>query len=186
MKSRLAPFIAIAILGFPVAQAETEGFPRSCETRICSWRRPVVEPPPGWFRDEGASRHYKLNAFAPNGSSFADAPAVMYALAVEKSSLPEKSLAAFLGRGHPSASGNGGTEVTPKPPLKTGDGQAFAAFRYAPRPGSKEQHETVAYGEEGDYFLVFVVSARTAKDHDAAYPSLVELLRGYTEVRKQR
>jgi hypothetical protein len=186
MRTLLASSVTVAILAFPLAQAETEEFTETCDTRICSWRRPIVDPPPGWSRDNGASRHYKMNAFAPNGSSFADAPAVMYALAVDKSSFPEKSLPAFLGRGHPSASGSGGIEVAPTPRLTTGDGKSFEALRYAPPPGSEGQHETVAYGEEGDYFVVFVISARTAKAHDAAYASFVELLRGYTKVPKRR
>src|SRR6478672_3064642 len=66
-----------------------------CGESSCLWQEPVVSAPQGWALKTFASSHYHAKAFAPAGSNFENAPAVMYAKAVSKQGGPA-TLAGFM------------------------------------------------------------------------------------------
>ena len=146
---------------------------------VCIWHRPVVAAPPGWQRAENASTHYQANAFAPVGTDFTKAAAVMYAKAV--AAPPQaKTLADFMAddladfrRQYPDLRVQGGLAT------RDGDGRGLATVRLSPAPGGKTQWETIAYGQESGDFLVFALSARDKAAHDAALPAFQRMVAGY-------
>lgn len=146
---------------------------------VCIWHRPVVTAPPGWQRSEGASTHYQANAFAPNGTVFTQAPAVMYAKAVAAPP-GARTLADFMSddlgdfrRQYPDLRVQQGLST------RDGDGHGLATVRLSPAPGGKAQWETIAYGQEGGDYLVFALSARDQAAHDAALPAFARMVAGY-------
>src|SRR5579884_895732 len=56
----------------------------ACRGQVCFIWWPKIDAPAGYHHDEPASRRFRFNAFAPDGSSFADAETVMYARACYK------------------------------------------------------------------------------------------------------
>ena len=169
----------------PLAQAETEGFAYQCEGKTCFWRRPIVNPPSGWIRDEESGHHFKFNAFVRKGEVFVDSNAVMYALAIYKKNA-SPTLAEHMNvnrqahlKEHRDAKVADGT------PVQNADGKRLVTLRYT--PGSPEgDWQTVAYDEEGDYYLVFVLTARNKQAHDRTLPALTQLVRGYSKEPKKR
>src|SRR4029450_9721818 len=71
-----------------------------------------------------------------------------------------KSLRQFIAEDRQTtAASTPGTVVAAAGTLSTADGQQLPAFTFFPK--SAGNWELVAYGEEGDYFLIFTLSARS-------------------------
>lgn len=138
---------------------------------------PVLD---GWRQDMGNSFQYNSNALAPVGSDFGNADAVMTATAVYKPRVPrETTLELFIASDrerfaampeHPA--------IAEAEPLTTADGLKLRSFTFF--PGKVEGNwERVCYGEEGDFYLVFTLSARSRAGYDKALPDFEKLVRGY-------
>ena len=145
------------------AQAEILKFMIPSEKGLSAKWWPKVPALPGWHQDMGASEHFSLNALAPDGSTFARAEAVMLAKANYKPRQPKittlaqlveddrKSTLAVL----PDA------RITSLPDMKDADGKRLVVRAFAPGKDGKGNWEAVAYGEEGDFFVIFTLSARS-------------------------
>jgi hypothetical protein len=172
---------AIVIAGSSSAFADVEKVATICEKAICPHWWPKVSVPAGWQHDRDYSLHFNFNALAPQGKSFADADTVMYANAVYKPRVPEsKTLQEFIATDHANfrretrdlsivSSGN----------VTTADGKS--ALTWLLEPKTTGQWERVAYVEEGDYYMVFVISSRTQAGRNAGMPSFESLLNQYKE-----
>ena len=182
----LTPIILLLLSGiFPAAHAETEGFAYACGSSTCFWRRPIVDPPPGWVRDDEAGAHFKFNAFAKKGEDFVDAGAVLYANAIYRKNA-EPTLAAQIAadkkrilKSDPRA------KISEAPSRQNADGKRLATFMFVPQKDA-DGWETVAYDEEGDHYLRFVLSARNKRAHDEALPAFTAFVRGYSKAPAKR
>src|SRR6478672_600959 len=180
MKWRIqAVWMALARAVVLPAQAGLEPILGTCNGASCLWHEPAVRAPQDWEFKEQASTRYHARAFAPVGTNFANATAVMYAKAVPKEGEPP-SLAAFMAQDIA-----GFRAKDPKLQVKTGvafadgDGRTLQAVQLVPGSGSGVQWETVAYSEEGKFYLVFALSASGMLEHDAAVPAFREMLATY-------
>ncbi len=168
----------------PAAHAETEGFTYTCDNSTCFWRRPIVDPPPGWVRDEQSGAHFKFNAFVRKGETFTDSEVVMYALAVSR-----KDAAPTLAE-HINQNRDRHLKANPRSPVgkptltRNGDGKQLTTLTLTPGKPTGDW-ETVAFDEEGDYYLVFALSARTKAAHDKARNDFAAFVRGYRKVAKK-
>ena len=169
------------LVGAAGVQAATQPVAGPCNDKggMCIWREPLVSAPKGWERKQNASDRYRAVVFAPAGSNFGNAGAVIYAKAIPRQG-NAPTLAAFMTqdlatfRAQYSKLG-----VQTGLALTDGDGQRLSAVRLSPMAASKAQWETTAYAQEGEYYLVFVLSARTKAAHDAAAPAFQQMLAGY-------
>lgn len=154
--------LALAISVASPAHSEMEKIATVCKTGICTYWWPKLTPPDGWQHDRNHSHHYNFNAMAPTGKSFGDAETVMYANAVYKPRIPEaKTLSEFIINDHASfRRETPDLTLRPSGKLKTKDGKEVVTWLLEPK--SSGQWERVAYFEESDYYMVFVVSSRTA------------------------
>lgn len=166
------------------AHAETEGFADACPSGMCFWRRPVVDPPPGWVRDEAAGQEFRFNAFARTGEAFTKADAVLYANAQYRKNAPP-TLAGQIAldrarilKGDPRA------KIAETKAVQNADGKTLATYAFVPS-GRDDSWETVAYDEEGDYYLRFALSAQTREAHDKALPDFIAFVRGYSRTPKK-
>ena len=160
MKVTVKIFCFILLLSV-AARAEIEKNAAPCETGFCLYWWPKLPQLKGWHQDKEQSYQNGVNALSPDGSSFADAETVIYANAIYKPRTPKtKSLDMFITddkkRFFDSDPGVAITEVTE---LLTGDAKKFRSFTFSPK--SKGNWEQVSYGEEGDYYLTFVLSSRS-------------------------
>ena len=61
--------------------------------------------------------------------------------------------------------------------LRTADGKAWRSFAFV--PGNQGNWERVAYGEEGDYYLVFTLSARDKASYERLAPLFASWIERY-------
>lgn len=158
------------------AYADVEKIATVCENSICPHWWPKVSIPAGWHHDRDNSVHYNFNALTPDGQSFSAAETVMYANAVFKPRVPEsKTLKDFIINDQASIRQESpDLSVIPAGTLITANGKSAMSWVF--QPTTTGQWERAAYLEEGEYYMVFVISSRTQaglNENMAAYESLV-------------
>ncbi|HUQ10583.1 MAG TPA: hypothetical protein VM146_09735 [Steroidobacteraceae bacterium] len=168
-----------AALGTPAALAEIEKNAEPCETGICLHWWPKLPELHGWHGDRGSSLRYGANALAPNGFTFSNAETVIYARALFKPRMPKAtSLETLITDDKQELlSGNVGVRISETKALVTGDGQNLRSFMFSPEAGGN--WERVSYGEEGEFYLLFTISSRTASGYKKAEPAYEELIHRY-------
>jgi hypothetical protein len=173
--------IALTYLPCTSAIADVEKLAIPCEQKICfHWwpRLPAIE---GWEQDRGNSIHYSFNALAPTGKSFGNAETVMYAKAIFRPRVPDdKTLEQFIsGDKKKFISSTKDIKIQEAQSLKTANGKSTKSFLFS--PVSSGQWERVSYFEEGEYYMVFVISSRTETALQAAMSAYESLVTKYSE-----
>jgi hypothetical protein len=173
----MAPSRPISAEIFKLAIPSDQGF------KLYWW--PQLQVPDGWVHDEGSSRSTSSNILVPKGQSFAQAPAVMYGKALYKPRIPEtRSLDQLISDDKRKFQNDlPGIVILPVPALKNGDGRSLRCFSYSPSPKQtgEASWEWTAYSEEGDFYLIFVVSAKSEAALNTAVPSFRRLIATYKE-----
>ena len=173
--------VAVILTTCTAASADMERIATPCKTGICFHWWPKVAIPPGWQHDRDHSLHYNFNALAPEGKSFADAETVMYVNAVYRPRVPEaKTLDEFIRNDHTNFVNEApDLKIVPAGTLKTANDRIVYSWTLS--PASKGQWERVAYLEQGEYYIVFVISSRNQAGLRAAGPSFEQLVAAYRE-----
>lgn len=175
------PHILVGILlcCSTIAQAEIEkiAIPSPNGFRFLWWLK--LPPIQHWHQDKEQSYANAINALAPEGTSFRNAEAVIYARAIYKPSKPElRPLNALIERDK----GQFRQEfpdliIEETTQIATGDGQLLRSIKFSPtKSGNWEQ---VSYGEEEDYYLIFTLSSRSSAGFEAALVDYKLLLAMY-------
>lgn len=179
---RAALFALLMLLSVTdAAFADIEKLATSCERGLCFHWWPKLPEIDGWHHDREQSFNYGINALAPDGFSFANADTVMYAKAIYKPRKPEvTSLEDLIEHDLRDFAANAtGVEITEAPALRTADGQSLRSLTFF--PAKKGNWERVAYGEEGDFYLVFTISSRSLDGYLASAKAYEEMIRRYRE-----
>lgn len=142
---------------------------------------PILPNIDGWYQDEGSSYQYSANTQAPDGKNFSNAESVIYAKALYKPRMPDtKSLEQFIKEDIEEFNKSQGKMTIEKSePIKTKDNNTLETYKFS--PVNEGNWERVAYGEEGDYYLVFTLSSRTEKGYRDTLPTFKEFIRNYKE-----
>ena len=142
------------------------------------WAR--VIPPAGWQQDEGASLHYDVRAIVPTGGKFDGAPTVMYTKTVLKQIDPKiKTLDAFIQKDQMALrAGATSLAIEKAPALPAAKGAPLPSFLLHPITG-EGPWERVAYAEEGNFWLIFTLSAHEKKEYESALPAFEALVKSY-------
>jgi hypothetical protein len=159
------------------AEIEKLAVPSDDGFRFYWW--PKLPAVAGWLHDEATSLKLTANVLVPDGSSFGDAPAVMYAKALYKPRSPEiHSLQELIDSDRDAFEHDmPGLKIERLPDLTTGDRRHLIQLAFAPK--GEGSWERVAYGEEDDYYLIFAISAQHDADLKAALPAFETLVAGY-------
>jgi hypothetical protein len=177
----LVTLVAVTGLLSAPAHAEIEKNARRCDHTLCFYWWPKLPRLKGWHQDRPSSFHDAINALAPDGQTFANAEAVIYARAIFKPRAPDvKSLDQliendkrdFLARS-PDIS------IEAAGDLVTGDGQSLRSLGFI--PGGSGNWERVSYGEEGNYYLLFTLSSRSERAYKDAMRAYETLIATYKE-----
>ena len=127
---------------------------------------------------------YKANAQAPNEYTFSNAEAVIYAKAVYKPEIPEtKNLAQFIEDDKASfLSNDPGLVVIDAGTMHDKKGRHYKTLEF--KPSADGNWEQSAYSEEVDgdkneYYLVFVLSARSESGYKATLGVFREFITSY-------
>jgi len=178
LKNSLIFSIALTPL---LVHADMEKIANVCDQKICFYWWPKLPVIDGWHHDHENSLHYNFNALAPNGKSFSDAETVIYANAIYRPRVPDdKTLASFIeGDLQKFRNDDPGLKVVEDSQVKTGDGKIVRMFRFV--PSKQGQWERVAYFEEGDYYVDFVVSSRSESGLSKSARAYEQLISKYRE-----
>jgi hypothetical protein len=162
------------------ARAEIEKFavPTQTGTRAVWW--PKLTPVEGWHHERNASLGNAINLLVPDGATFANAETVVYGRALYKPRDPATTSVqvlidraqADLRRATPDIG------IAEAAPAVIADGTALRTFTFTPK--SSGNWERVAYGEDGDYYLLFVVSSRTRQGFEGAKVAFESIVKSYT------
>jgi hypothetical protein len=180
MRHLLATLVcSVAISSAAVAEVEKIAIPGARGMTLHWW--PKVAPVAGWHHDREHSLHYGVNAWAPDGFTFADAETVMYARAIYKPRDPAvKSLADLIARDKKDFLEKSPTLVIAEAgPLTTADGKRLTSLTFFPKDSGN--WERVTYGEEGEFFLLFTVSSRSLAGYKAAMNAYEHMVKRYKE-----
>lgn len=161
------------------AQAALEKREVDCGLQMCPYWVPVVTAPAGWHFDKDGGTDYGFNALAPDGATFDDAEVVMYASADPKSQLVEfGSLEQLIAHDTREADTNyPQISVTRATPIATADGKALTSVQLVPHGAGN--WERISYLENDDYYLRFVLSARSEAALHAAMDAYEAMVKSY-------
>tara|TARA_B100001250_G_scaffold386182_1_gene382480 strand:- start:737 stop:1285 length:549 start_codon:yes stop_codon:yes gene_type:complete len=176
-------FLLLAFLfQFPShVSADTERIATPCDRGVCFHWWPKVQVPSGWSHDRDNSLYFNFNALAREGEAFTNAETVMYANAIYRPRVPTaKTLDELIAQDQKRfRSEIPDIEIVSDGLLKTLDGKTARTWRLAPK--SKGQWERVAYFEEGEYYMVFVISSRAKSGLEKNMSSFEALVANYKE-----
>lgn len=146
-------------------------------TKHYEW--PILPQLPGWVHDEAASRRYDSNFLVPRRQTFTTAPAVIYARALYKPKMADiGSVEQLMAADQRQAAHDApGVHISEQAALQDRDGTGFRCVSFA--PPAEGSWEVVAYGEEGDYYLIFTVSASSPVALEKALPDFKQLISRY-------
>ena len=172
--------LILLVLCAPVS-AEIEKIALPCNTGMCLYWWPKLPKIVGWHHERESSYSISANALAPDGNTFKNADTVIYAKAFYKPRLPQtKSLAQFIADDKQQFLGNSPDIVISEvDELSSSDGNKFQSFTYFPALAGN--WERVAYGEEGEFYLVFTISSRTKAGFEKAITAYKSLVASYSE-----
>jgi hypothetical protein len=177
---RRSIFLACLILFLSApATAEIEKIAAPSEKGFNLYWWPKLPPVAGWHHDHEHSLFYHANAFAPDGFTFKNAGAVIYASAIYKPREPEvKSIDALIANDKVDFEKNvSGVVIQEVVPISTVNGQKLRSFTFF--PSLEGNWERVSYEEEGDFYLIFTISARSRSAYDAAVSAYEEFVSRY-------
>ena len=170
---------AVAFFLSGPAGAEIERFAQPSDHGLRLYWWPKVAPPEGCHHDDEESVHYAFNAFAPDRQTFVNADTVFYAKAAYKPRMPEvKSLGQFMINDRGDFLQNAPSVNTEEAAqLRTEAGLVFQSVTFFPQ--KEGNWERVSYADEGDFYLTFVISARSRKAYEAWEKTYVAWVRSY-------
>jgi len=139
---------------------------------------PVLPDVAGWHHDRDHSVHYGANAQAPDGYTFANSETVIYATAVFKPRIPDiGSLKSFIENDQTKFKNAVIVVVKETNTMLTSDGVELKSYTFF--PADKGNWEQVAYGEEGDYYLVFTISSRSKNGFEKSWSAYEQFVKNY-------
>jgi hypothetical protein len=154
------------------------------KSSICFYWWPELPALPGWHADDKANFSMGgngINVLIPDGATFENTEAVIYGNAVFKGSLNPrpKTLADFIaGDAEQSrADSHGEVVIAQATALDGAKGTKWRSVTYF-QPNVKVW-ERVAFGEEGDYYIVLTLRSRTLENYKAAQADYEKLVRSY-------
>jgi hypothetical protein len=145
---------------------------------IRTYQRPKLLPPSGWVENDAAGQEIRGVFFVMAGKNPSNSEVTIYALAVQKEN-PSQVISSFVEDDITNFKNNSDKgSVSKIDSLRTASGKLPSySFMY-----KNEGHwyiQTVAYGEEGKYFLSFVLTAKSKPAHDRTFPVFKQLLSTY-------
>lgn len=175
MLTRILP----ALLLLPAfAQADILRLAIQQGNRVEVYTWPLLPRVDGWHHDRDNSLHFRSNVQAPDGVDFVDAETVIYAKAIFKPSVPYLlDVDDLISNDRAQYSTGGEVRIAEAPPLATANGSRLRSLTFTPL--GEGLWEQVAYGEEGDFFLLFTISSRSKAGFDESRGAFESFVTNY-------
>ena len=146
------------------------------KVEVYTW--PVLPKVDGWHHDRKHSLHFRSNAQAPDGYDFMDAETVIYAKAIFKPSVPYLfDVDDLISNDRAQYTTGANVRIAEAAPFATANGTELRSLTFTPvGDGLWEQ---VAYGEEGEFFLLFTISSRTRAGFEKSWNAFESFVTNY-------
>ena len=171
---------SLALAGPPARAAVEKNAVAGADGIVMSWwpRLPEV---PGWRQDPVASLQYGASALVPAGADAGPVDAVLYGKAQYKPRAADvHSLEELIARDRRDFAESGDpVHVKDSAGLRSGDGRPLACLQVEPQEQGRWLR--VCYLEEGDYYLMFALSARSAAAFHGSMKGFETLVARYHE-----
>ncbi len=172
----LSVFVFLLAVGIHSVRAEIIEKDVPCEmdkSGKCHHWWPKISAIEGWHEEDASE--INLATLVQDGFKLENAPVILYANAVHKSNFPDtKSVDDFIAKDR----GNSNSVTSDEGTMKTGDDQELRVISFFPSKQEKEgKWEMVAYGNEGDFYLILAVATKSEADLKKAkddYKTFVE------------
>jgi hypothetical protein len=174
--------VAVGLLALaPGASADVEKFAQpECAQGLCLYWWPKLPALSGWHHEEGPSVENSSNILAPDGSDFVNAETIIYARAFYKPQSPSKSVDDLMARDRKdTAQALPGTVIAAAAGIANGDGKTLQTQSFHPPAEGEGSWERLAYDEEGDFYLMFVISAKSKAGLEAGMKDFERLIAAY-------
>lgn len=171
---------AVGVLALPtMGYAELERVAFQCEAKTCYHWIPKIGAVSGWHRDESVISDYGMYALVPDGYTYETAEYVIYSRALHKPLVMDNpSLKRFIQQDKEDfVSLNPGGMMTEVPAVVVGSGKKLRSFVL--QPAKQGIWEQVAYDEDGEYFVVLVISSKSSAGYKKALPVYRQILASY-------
>ena len=146
------------------------------QIEVYTW--PVLPSVEGWHHDRENSLHFRSNAQAPDGFDFMNAETVIYAKAIFKPSVPYLyDVDDLISNDRAQYSTGPGIRIAEVAPLATANGTELRSLTFT--PVDEGLWEQVAYGEEGEFFLLFTISSRTQTGFERSWDAFEAFVTNY-------
>lgn len=180
MDIRYGLFILLTFLS-ATTHAELEKIVVKCDETVCFHWWPKLPAIEGWHHDHESSLKYSYNAQSPDGSTFENSDAVIYAKALFKPSVPDlKTLEKVVDSDRQKfMTLDPATLVKEVQPLTASDGKQFKSFIF--HSPSKGSWDRVSYSEEGGFYLIFTLSSETDAGYQKAVAAYEKFIERYKE-----
>ncbi len=177
---RLVFPVLFALIGAAPGLAEIERIAAPTDGGFQFYWWPKLVAADGWHHDPEVSRRTQSNMLLPDGASFSDAETVIYARAIyrkaedQHESLDElihHDMAKFRSR-------DPEMKISEAEAVTLADGSELVSYEFVPDKGMN--WERVAYGEDGDFFLIFVLSSRSERGYAESTGAFEQIVSSYT------
>jgi hypothetical protein len=139
----------------------------------------------GWHHEREASFDNFVNYYVPDGETPSTTKSVIFAKAIYKPRHPEiKSLKMFIDGDKEHFTSQWGDDFVIKEsePISTADGQILKTLLFSPKKEREGySYKQVAYGEEGDFYIVFEINAQTKQIFAQALVTFKKVVSAYKE-----
>lgn len=168
----------LALVALPLpsnAEIERRAYRTDTGLKLMWW--PKLQIPKGWVRDEAASRNMELNILVPKGKPFENAPTVICGRAINDPSRKVfRDLNSFVSSDIAEIrKEKPGVKVQELAPVKTKGGVKLRVFSFV----TPQAYERVAFGEEGNFWLVFTITSQSAAGLKRELPRFSDVLKRY-------
>lgn len=170
--------LVICTLGALPSRAELVMVQAPCDGLKCVYWLPKLPSIPGWHTHE-ASQLQDAVVLVPDGYTYTNAEYVIYARALQKRLLMDRpSLERFIAQDAEDYKAlYPGIKVTEGTPIRTAQHDSLRTLTLTP---TKSGHwEQVTYHEEGDHFVILVLTAKTDSGFRKARAQFLSMLSQY-------
>lgn len=164
--------------GVQTSNAEILRVQTPCDSRTCVYWLPKLPALPGWHLHTTIEPQDAV-VLVPDGYTYTNAEYIIYARALQKGLLMDRpSLQGFIAQDAEDYKAlYPGIKVTEAGVVQTAQHDSLRSLKLTPsKSGPWEQ---ITYHEEGDHFVVVVLTSKTAAGYKKARTEYIELLRRY-------
>jgi hypothetical protein len=184
LKTITAIILSLLLSSTLFAEIEKIAIPIEKSSKLSYFWWPKLIKIDGWYQDKQSSYYYNMNTQVKDGKRFENAETIIYARAIYKPRRAKtKSLQEFIANDISSFETNASKALVKEvDSITTADNKSLVSYTFTPSIESKAiNFEQVAYLDEGDFYIVFTISSRSANGLKSNIDIFKKFINNYKE-----